>query len=81
MQTDNTTSHGVVTNNIASKRLKYMDMKLHWIRCRMYQRQFRHYWQPVPNNLGDYITKHHTEIHHRAVRGNYLTPKHRLLLF
>ena len=31
MQTDNTTAHGVVTNNIASKRLKYMDMKLQWI--------------------------------------------------
>ena len=29
MQTDNTTAHGVVTNNIASKRLKSMDMKLH----------------------------------------------------
>ena len=29
MQTDNTTALGVVTNNIASKRLKLMDMKLH----------------------------------------------------
>ena len=29
MQTNNTTTHGVVTNNIASKRLKSMDMKLH----------------------------------------------------
>ena len=29
MQTDNTTALGVVTNNIASKHLKSMDMKLH----------------------------------------------------
>ena len=29
MQTDNTMALGVVTNNIASKRLKSMDMKLH----------------------------------------------------
>ena len=29
MQTDNMTALGVVTNNIASKRLKSMDMKLH----------------------------------------------------
>ena len=32
VQTDNTTAHGVLTNNIASKRLKYMDMGLHWLR-------------------------------------------------
>ena len=43
MQTDNTTAHGVVTNNIASKRLKSMDMKLHWLRCKISQKQFRHY--------------------------------------
>ena len=29
MQTDNTTAHGVVTNNITSKRLNSMDMHLH----------------------------------------------------
>ena len=34
MQTYNTTAHGVVTNNIFSKRLKSMDMRLHWLRCR-----------------------------------------------
>ena len=28
MQTDNTTAHGLVTNNIARKRLKSMDMRL-----------------------------------------------------
>ena len=43
MQTDNTTAHGVVTNNIASTRLKSMDMKLHWLWCRISQKQFRHY--------------------------------------
>ena len=42
MQTNNTTAHGVVTNNIASKRLKSMDMKLHWLQCRISQKQFRH---------------------------------------
>ena len=29
MQTDNTTAHGVVTNNVAIKRLNSMDMRLH----------------------------------------------------
>ena len=44
MQTNNTTAHGVVTNNIASKRLKSMNMKLHWLQCIISQKQFRHYW-------------------------------------
>ena len=81
MQTDNTTAHGVVTKNIASKRLKYMDMKLHWIRCRIAQMFFCHYWQPGPNNLGNYVTKHHAAIHHKAVCGTYLKPKQKLKLF
>ena len=80
IQTDNTTALGVVNKNIASKRLKSMDMKLHWLRCRIAQKQFRHYWQPGPTNLGDYVTKHHAAIHHRAVRGTYLTPKLKLNL-
>ena len=75
VQTDNTTALGVVNKNIASKRLKSMDMKLHWLRCRIAQKQFRRYWRPGPTNLGDYVTKHHAPIHHRAVRWMYLTPK------
>ena len=37
MQTYNTTAHGVVTNNITSKHLKSMEMKLHWLRRRIAQ--------------------------------------------
>ena len=75
MQTDNTTAHSVVTNNIARKRLKLVDMRLHWIRCRATQGQFRHYWISGATNLGDCVTKNHAEIHHRTVRPIYLTPK------
>ena len=59
IQTDNTTTYGFVTNNIASKRLKSMDMQIHWLRCRALQGQFRHYWRPGPTNLVKYVTKHH----------------------
>ncbi len=75
---DNTTALGIVTNNIASKRLKSMDMRLHWLRCRAAQAQFRHYWRPGPTNKADYITKHHAPIHHNAVRSTYLIPKQHL---
>ena len=80
MQTDNTTALGVVNNNIVSKKLKSMDMRINWLCCREDQRQFRHYWKPGPTNLGDYSTKHHTAIHHHTVRPTYLTPKKHLEL-
>ena len=38
VHTDNTTALGVVNKHIASKRLKSMDMKLHWLRCRIAQK-------------------------------------------
>ena len=68
MQTDNTTALGVVSNNIASKNLKSMDMRLHWLRCRANQGQFRHYWAPGPTNKADYPTKHFAASHHRTIR-------------
>ena len=69
-----------LSHNIEKKQLKSIAMKLHWLRCRIAQKHFRHYWQPGPNNLGDYITKHHAVTHHREVCGTYLTPKQKLEL-
>ena len=80
MQTDNTTALGVISNTIQPKRTKAMDMRFHWLRCRKNQGQFRHYWAPGPSNLGDYVTKHHAHIHHRATRPIFLTPLSKLKL-
>ena len=68
MQTDSTTALDVVNNNIVSKQLKPMYMRINWLRCRIAQEQFRHYWNPGPTNLGYYYTKHHAEIRHRTMR-------------
>jgi hypothetical protein len=73
MQTDNTTALGVVNNNVM-KKLKLMDMKYRWLRCRINQRQSRHYWAAGKSNNGNYITKHHAPIHHQATRSTFLTP-------
>jgi hypothetical protein len=73
MQTDNTTALGVVNNNIM-KKLKAMDMKYNWLRCRTNQHQFRHYWAADKSNNGNYVTKHHAPIHHQATRATFLTP-------
>ena len=64
IQTDNSTAHGVVTNNIQPRRTKAMDMRFHWLRCRDSQGQFRYYWRPGPDNRADYWTKHHCAAHH-----------------
>jgi hypothetical protein len=71
MQTDNTTALGVVNKNVM-KKLKSMDMKYHWLRCRISQMQFKHYWAAGSTNLGDYFTKHHPTIHHQTTRGTQL---------
>ena len=69
MQTENTTTHGFVTNNIASKRLKSMDTRIHWLICIALQGQLCHYWRPGPTNLGNYITKNPAAIHHHTACG------------
>ena len=53
MQTDNTMALGIVNNNITSKKLKLMGMRLHWLRCCALQAQFCHYWWPGPTNKAD----------------------------
>ena len=41
IQTDNSTADGVVNNKVQPKRTKPTDMRFHWLRCRMAQKQFR----------------------------------------
>ena len=72
MQTNNTMALGVVNQNVM-KKLKSMDMKYHWLQCRISQEQFRHYWKAGKTNLANYVTKHHPAIHHQATRGTFLT--------
>jgi hypothetical protein len=64
IQTDNSTAHGVVTNNIQTRHTKAMDMRFHWLRCQDAQGQFQYYWRPGPDNRADYWTKHHCAAHH-----------------
>ena len=59
LQTDNSTAAGVVNNTIVPRNLKTTYRRLHWIRCRESQGQFRYYWASGNLNWGDYSTKHH----------------------
>ena len=48
-------------------------MRLHWLRDREAQRQFRFYWRSGKTMLADYYSKHHPAAHHRNMRGEYHT--------
>ena len=67
-QTDNSTAHSVVTNNVQIRRTKSVDIQFHWLRCRDAQGQFRYYWRPGTANLGDYWTKHHPGAHNKIMQ-------------
>ena len=79
IQTDNTTAEGVVNNKIVTKKLKSMDLRLHWLRCQEAQKQFRFYWDKGPNNWGDYHTKQHPPVYHEAKRPLFAGCAHILL--
>ena len=42
LQIDNSAAAGVVNNTIVPKKLKTMDRRLHWLRCREAQGQFKY---------------------------------------
>ena len=75
IQTDNSTASGIVNHTILPKATKAMDMRFHWLRCRAAQDMFCFFWQPGPNNHGDYPSKHHVGTHHKNLRPKYLTPQ------
>ena len=64
IQTDNSRAAGVVNDNIIARKTNYMDLRLHWLRCRESRQQFRFYWAPGSNNWAEYSTKHHPPIYH-----------------
>ena len=68
LQTENSAAAGVVNNNIVPRKLKTMDRRLHWLRCREAQGQFRYYWASGNLNWGDYSTKHHPPLYNESRR-------------
>ena len=66
IQTDNSAAAGVVNNTIVPRKLKKMDRRLHWLRCREAQGRFRYYWASGNLNWGDYSTKHHPLLYHES---------------
>ena len=72
MQTDNFTALGFVNSSNKIKRIKAMDMRFHWIKDRVNQKEFLVYWRPGLTNLGDYFTKHFSPLYHVIMQTKYL---------
>ncbi len=71
LQTDNSTAAGFLHDTIVQRRTKMIWLRLHWLRCREAQSQFRFYWARGSTNLADYHTKHHSPAYHLAHRHSH----------
>ena len=68
MEVDNETAIGFLKRTMKQKRSKAIDMRFYWVKDRVNQNQFLIYWRPGDNNVGDYVSKHHSPAHHQTMR-------------
>ena len=59
IQVDNSTAVVIATKEFLQNKSNSMDMHFYWINDRIEQEQFRVFWRPVPENLGDYHSNYH----------------------
>ena len=52
IQMDNSAVSGVINNTIVPRKLKTMDLRLHWLRFKESQGRFGYYWAGVSLNWG-----------------------------
>ena len=65
MQTDNSTTSGIINETVKQRRSKAIDMRFYWVRDRCKQNQFLVYCPPGKYNMGDYHTKFHPPSHYK----------------
>jgi hypothetical protein len=69
---DNTTTVGIVNNTVERQQSRAMEMGYFWLLDGESQQQFKFYWQPGQENLGNYPSKHHRVEIHQYVRPYYV---------
>ena len=72
IQTDNSTTNGIVNNTVRQKQSKPMDMRFYWVRDIIKQDHFHVFWKQGTANLGDGFNKHCPSYHHIEMRPIYL---------
>ena len=70
--TNNSTSHGILTSNMRSKLSKAFDMWYWWIKDIIKQNTFDLIWASGKQNAAGYFTKHPPPWHHKKTRNMYL---------
>ena len=68
MEVDNETAIGFLKSTMKQKRSKAIDMRFYWVIDRVKQNQFFIYWRPSANNVGYYVSKHHSPAHYEYYR-------------
>ena len=71
MEVDNETAFGFLKSTMKQKHSKAIDMRFYWVRDRANYNQFMIYWRPGSNNVGYYVSKHHSPAHHQLMRPNF----------
>ena len=69
---DNLTTTGIVNGTVKRQRSRSMEKNYFYVIDQVDNKQFIVEWYPGHENLGDYISKHHDERHHKEVRNIYL---------
>ena len=65
IQTDNSTSSGIINETVKQPRSKAIDMRFYWVRDKCKQKHFLICWVPGKYNMGDYHTKFHSLSYHK----------------
>ena len=68
VEVDNEAAIGFLLDTMKMKHSKAIDMRFYWVKDRISQQQFHIYWRPGKNNMGDYVSKHHSAAHHKLMR-------------
>ena len=70
--TENAYCEGILNNTVKQRRLKATDMRFYWVKCRIAQGQFKLFWRSGRENITDYFTKLHAQVHHKNTRTIYV---------
>jgi hypothetical protein len=69
---NNTTTVGIINKTVKQQQSRAMEMRYFWLLDGESQQQFKFYWQPSQENLGNYPSKHHPAEIHQHVRPYYV---------
>ena len=70
--TDNECCEVILNNTVKKRRSKAMDMRFYWVKCRIAQGQLKLLWPSGRENIADYFTKMHAQVHHKNTRPLYV---------